>query len=999
MLQARRPRRHRFRQQTGKQQFVDEFFVDWIVFTPSSMPRLALHLQVNYVTRGDAYLIAVGPDPAFGAGDVQRALRLRPIGEGNWYGSVCIEGLFDAHREQTSSSRSIEYKYVVVSGAGEVENQHWEASQTVRSVLVDETLWHHTREDVVDLFCYDSWRAAQSSVFASAAFVDSIFGNVKMPKTTSWLQLDDLAMSCCRWNDGSEKDSPVQREAIRIRFVAYVPRLEPNHRVYVNGAPAELGAWRPAAQLPMVPIGSCLYACTMTVSPSSFPVEYRYTIAEADEPSNLICRESGSNRWVRLPRPCPQARFLQVDDAFRYATVWKGAGVAVPLLSLRSQVSFGVGDFGDLKRFIDWVAAARLKLVQLLPIHDTGEEASPYSALSVYAIHPIYMSLPWLVDAVPSIDLSFRATMEKRIDKEGKEYNANTEVAYASVLAAKERLIHEIYEHGGGSAMLDTPSFQHWQKQNAFWLPVYALYKAIRAERSPADGLVRIPSEQWQEHGNDAALVAALTSPSSPYYDRVRLICFTQYHLHLQLKSVSDYAKTHGIALKGDLPIGVTRDSADTWQHPDYFRMDRSIGAPASGTSSAQNWDFPVYCWEEMAKDGYRWWRQRMQHMSQYFQAFRIDHVLGLFRVWSIPRHNYSGLLGRFEPSKPIHRHELAPVLSEYYRLCTPHLRRWLIDERFGSASQQIVDTFFDVHEGGHVLTFKKHLATDDAIARHLLIAGEDRRSWLDLSSAEQQSRMRTFRQLQSLVANQCLIHDDGAGPDAFFPTCHMKSTPSYQRFSNKELLDQLWEQYYYRRQNWRANGLRNLQVLQSSANMMICAEDLGMVPSEVYAVLEELGILGLRIQRWPGIGKFGAPTAYTYLTVASTSCHDCSTVRAWWQEDRGRAHELFWMFFGEQGGSPPWDCSEWMSQRIVEQHLRAGSMWTILPLQDYLDCWGCLRSADPHKDQINYPGRSYAEGSWRWRMPHTIETLMQAREFTQWLANCIRQCGRDHTY
>ncbi|KAK4529496.1 hypothetical protein CCYA_CCYA01G0353 [Cyanidiococcus yangmingshanensis] len=960
------------------------------------MPRLELHLQINYVTRGDAYLVAVGPHPALGDGDVRRAPRLQPIGEGNWHGVVSFDDVRELMREHRSASRSIEYKYVVVSGSGGTENQRWEASQTVRSVLVDDTLLRRANEDTLHLYCFDSWRAAQSSVFATAAFVDSIFGNAKMPKTTSWLRLDDLALERLRW-DGGETGS--QADAVRIRFVAYVPRLDPNHRVYVSGAPVELGAWRPEDQVPMVPLGSCLFACNVLFPRAAFPVEYRYTIADAREPSTLVCRESGSNRWVRIPGPCPAARFLLVDDAFRYATVWKGAGVAVPLLSLRSQTSFGVGDFSDLKRFIDWVGAARLKLVQLLPIHDTGEEPSPYSALSVYAIHPIYSSLQWLLDAAPSMDTALRAALQKNLDREASELNANPDVAYAPVLEAKERFIREVYERGGGSAMLDTPEFDQWRKENAFWLPVYALYKVLRAERAPADGAVRIPSEQWLERGADAASVASLTSPSSPYYDRVRLIYFTQYNLHLQLKSVSDYAKTHGIVLKGDLPIGVTRDSADTWQHPNYFRMDRSIGAPASGSPSAQNWDFPVYCWEEMAKDGYKWWCQRMQHMSQYFQAFRIDHVLGLFRAWSIPRHNYSGLLGRFEPSEPIHRHELQAVLSEYYRLCTPHLRRWLIDERFGAESQRIVDTFFDTHEGGHVLTFKKHLATDDAIARHLLIAGEDRRGWLALSPAEQESRKRTFRALQLLIANKCLLHDDGAGPDAFFPTCHMKSTPSYQRFANKELLDHVWEQYYYRRQNWRANGMRNLHVLQSSANMMICAEDLGMVPPEVYAVLEELGILGLRIQRWPGIGKFGAPAAYNYLTVATTSCHDCSTVRAWWQEDRGRAHELFWTFFGEQGGSPPWDCTEWMSQRIVEQHMGAGSMWTILPLQDYMDCWGSLRSTDPRKDQINYPGRGYEEGSWRWRMPHSIETLLETRGFTHWLANCIHRCGRDHTY
>ncbi|BAM83193.1 4-alpha-glucanotransferase [Cyanidioschyzon merolae strain 10D] len=960
------------------------------------MPGLELHLHINYVTRGDAYLVAVGSHPLLGGGDVSRALPLHPIGEGNWHASVCFDRDRDLVLEDASTPVSIDYKYVVVSGSGAADSQRMEATQAIRSVLVDETLFQQAGTGVVHLYCYDSWRVAQSSVFATSAFVDVIFRKLNVPKTTSWLQLDTAAAARMRW---AHQEPTSTQAVIRVRFVSYVPRLEAGHQVFVTGSPEALGAWNPMKQIPMFPIGSCLYASMVSIPVAAIPFEYRYVIAKDQEPPNLICAEQGSNRTLRIPQRCPETRFIHVDDVFRYATVWKGAGVAIPLISLRSRHSAGAGDFGDLKLFIDWVAAASLKLVQLLPIHDTGEEPSPYSALSVHAIHPIYMNLKWLLDAMTTISPANRAKLQQELVKDGERLNANYEVAYPEVLEMKLRFLEMVYESSGGSACLQNPDFDVWFKENTSWLTSYALYKVLREKHAPAGGMKRLPSDKWPERGNDQSLVAALTSPSSPAYDRVQLIYFIQYHLHLQLKSVSDYAKMRGVILKGDLPIGVTRDSADTWQHPEYFRMDRSIGAPALDMSSAQNWDFPVYRWDEMERDGYRWWRQRLQHMSQYFQAFRIDHVLGLFRAWSIPCHNYSGLLGRFEPSSPIHRHEIRSILSEYYRLCTPHLRRWLIDERFGAESQRIVDTFFDVHEGGHVLTFKKHLATDDAIARYLLIAGEDRTAWHALPAAEQQARLRTFRVLQSLIANQCLIHDDGAGPDAFFPTCHMKSTPSYQRFANKELLDQVWEQYFFRRQNWRACGLRNLRALQSSANMMICAEDLGMVPPEVYAVLEELGILGLRIQRWPGIGKFGAPAAYTYLTVASTSCHDCSTVRAWWQEDRGRAHEMFWSFFGEQGGSPPWDCTEWMSQKIVEQHLGAGSMWTILPLQDYTDCWRSLRSADPRKDQINYPGRSYEEGSWRWRMPYFIETLLEARDFTQWIADCVHRCRRNCTY
>jgi hypothetical protein len=313
------------------------------------MPGLELHLHINYVTRGDAYLVAVGSHPLLGGGDVSRALRLHPIGEGNWHASVCFDRDRDLVLEDASTPVSIDYKYVVVSGSGAADSQRMEATQAIRSVLVDETLFQQAGTGVVHLYCYDSWRVAQSSVFATSAFVDVIFRKLNVPKTTSWLQLDTAAAARMRW---SHQEPTSTQAVIRVRFVSYVPRLEAGHQVFVTGSPEALGAWNPMKQIPMFPIGSCLYASMVSIPVAAIPFEYRYVIAKDQEQPNLICAEQGSNRTLRIPQRCPETRFIHVDDVFRYATVWKGAGVAIPLISLRSRHSAGAGDFGDLKLFI-----------------------------------------------------------------------------------------------------------------------------------------------------------------------------------------------------------------------------------------------------------------------------------------------------------------------------------------------------------------------------------------------------------------------------------------------------------------------------------------------------------------------------------------------------------------------------------------------------------------------------------------------------------------------
>lgn len=327
-----------------------------------------------------------------------------------------------------------------------------------------------------------------------------------------------------------------------------------------------------------------------------------------------------------------------------------------------------------------------------------------------------------------------------------------------------------------------------------------------------------------------------LTDPNGRDFGIVARTYFIQYHLHVQLLDASRYAEQHGVAIKGDIPIGVTRCSSDVWAEPNLFKLDTNAGAPGN---PEQNWGFPPYNWNEMHRDGCRWWRRRLAHMEQYFHAYRIDHVLGFFRMWEIPK---SGGGGRYVP------------------------------------------------EGG-----------------------------------------------------------------------------------------------------LREAGLRNLGAIQTASNMLICGEDLGNVPPEVPPVLNELGILGLRIQRWCD----GRTWDYPLLCVAASSCHDCSPCRLWWNEEWGGAEGWYNYFVGQ--GNAPGGPPDWISQKIIRMHFESSALWTINPIQDYIDMWGALRSQNPKNDMINRPGQT--DGCWVWRCHKRMEDLIKEDAFNAFIAKNIKETGRGRAY
>lgn len=315
------------------------------------------------------------------------------------------------------------------------------------------------------------------------------------------------------------------------------------------------------------------------------------------------------DRWIDCPVPdCP---FLREHQAAEFDKPgFRGAGVVVPVFSLRGKDDFGIGEFKDLVEVVDWAERTGLCIIQLLPVTDTTrkggwEDSYPYSPVSSFALHPLYINLQ---DAGAVADAAFRA--------EQAELNALGQVDYPRVFKAKMAILRKTFGRVGERDMKSSSFLAFCKTNGRVWMNEYVSFCAQRDGDSP---------DFWR---------------------------WVQWQADLQFSKVVEYARSKGIHFKGDLPIGVSADSADAHWHPQLFNLDSSAGAPPDFFSKdGQCWGFPTYNWDEMAKDDYAWWKARLRQMSRYFDAFRIDHILGFFRIWEIPVEKGKGLYGHFNPA------------------------------------------------------------------------------------------------------------------------------------------------------------------------------------------------------------------------------------------------------------------------------------------------------------------------------------------------------------
>ena len=374
------------------------------------------------------------------------------------------------------------------------------------------------------------------------------------------------------------------------------------------------------------------------------PFEYKFVIVDTATKKPVRWEEGPNHFFAELPAAGCRLEVADAVPAFR-TRPWRGAGVAVPVFALRSEDSFGVGEFNDIKKLVDWAVEAGQSVIQLLPINDTTmthtwQDSYPYNAVSSFALHPQFLHLP---AAGVRRDAKYKALKA--------ELEALPQVDYEKVNEAKTALLRKVYASRGQETM-QSPAYHDFVAANAEWLMPYAAFSVLRDLNGTCD------FSQWGEFAEYK--VRKVDDFAAAHVDEVNFYCWEQFLLDAQLHEAVAYAHKRGVALKGDLPIGVSRQSVDAWQHPDLFHLDSQAGAPPDAFAvDGQNWGFPTYNWEKMAEDGFGWWKARMRKMAEYFDAFRIDHILGFFRIWEIPVPYKSGLMGHFNPALPYSGEEL----------------------------------------------------------------------------------------------------------------------------------------------------------------------------------------------------------------------------------------------------------------------------------------------------------------------------------------------------
>lgn len=757
------------------------------------------------------------------------------------------------------------------------------------------------------------------------------------------------------------------------------PQLRLGERLALIGSDEAVGGWAALEAVEMVEQQPNEWVATLDVAKfAETAFEYKFVILDEDKDVTPLW-EDRPNRKITLPAvEQGEAVALDMGEALFPIYPWRGAGTVVPVFSLRSEGSFGVGDFGDLKLMVDWVAQTNQRALQILPINDTTiahtwTDSYPYNSISIYALHPQYTDLRQL----PALKDAARVAYYEKLRC---ELNDLPQIDYERVNLVKMDYLHELFAQEGAE-MMKRKDFKLFFDANKQWLIPYAAFCHYRDLYGTAT------FSEWPDHHNltDEERKELGNTRTKKYKD-VAFWYFIQYVLDSQLRKVHDYARTKRVILKGDIPIGISRDSVEAWTEPNYFNMDGQAGAPPDAFSvNGQNWGFPTYNWDAMMKDGCSWWVRRFRKMAEHFDAFRIDHVLGFFRIWEIPADAVHGLLGQFSPSLGMTREEICAYGLNFQedRFTCPFITDWVLDRIFREHSQEMKDKYLD-RADGDLYKLKPQYDTQRKVEAAFMGRDSEKDVWLRDG-------------LYALISDVLFLRDRN-NPNLFHPRVGVQLDFIYESLydCDKKAFNSLYNDYFYRRNNhfWYGEAMKKLQKLTQATRMLVCAEDLGMVPECVPWVMNELRILSLEIQSMPKDDKvrFGHLSRNPYRSVCTISTHDMPTLRQWWDEDERRTQEYYNTML-HRGGGAPHPLPGWLAKEIVSRHLMCPSMLCLLSLQDWLSISDSLRLPNVNAERINVPAnpRHY----WRYRMHMTIEQLMAADDFNDAVKTMINESGR----
>ena len=801
---------------------------------------------------------------------------------------------------------------------------------------------------------YDHWKAMPEDAFLySSAFTDCI-------------------------NHQAPQEMKPETGSKIVRLIVRAPQLRDGERLGVLGADKALGAWDVQKILPMTQHTYNEWVADIDATHlEDSHLEFKFVAFR--NAKNELLWENSMNRTVDLPEmKAGELVSYELDQASFALYNRKLAGTQVPVFSLRTRKSAGIGDFGDLKTMIDFVASTGQKVLQLLPINDTTithtwTDSYPYSCISVFAIHPQYADL----HALPELK---NAKARAEAEKTRAELNALDKIDYEKVNDFKINYLRQIFNQEG-EKMMKTAEYKAFFQDTELWLVPYAQYSYLRDKNGTAD------FNQWPDHQVwDEAERKALADPKTAAYKNVAFFYFVQFVLDRQMQEAHEHAKTKGVILKGDIPIGVNRNGCDVWTEPKYFNLNGQAGAPPDDFSAnGQNWGFPTYNWFEMLKDGCQWWNRRFKNMARYFDAYRIDHVLGFFRIWEIPVHSVHGLLGQFAPALAMSREEIESYGLHFQedRFTRPFITDWVLDRVFHERAGEVKEKYLDRLDDERY-QMKPEVDTQRKVKALFADATDEKELWLRDG-------------LYALISDVLFVRDH-TNPGVFHPRISAQLDFIYESLydNDKAAFNRLYNDYFYRRNNqfWYQEAMKKLPKLVQATRMLVCAEDLGMVPDCVPWVMDELKILSLELQSMPKDPsvKFGHLSRNPYRSVCTISSHDMPTLRMWWDENVQRTQEYYNTMLYRQGPAPH-PLPGWLASDIISRHLTSPSMLCILSIQDWLATDEALRLPDADAERINIPANP--KHYWRYRMHLNIEDLAADKRFVQSITEMISQSGR----
>lgn len=911
---------------------------------------MILRFQIAYYTQWGQQLKIVGSHPSLGDWELDQAPNMQYDADGSWSLEVEIPA---------DTPIDFSYKYCLLHADGSIQ---WEWGK--------DRSFQAKANQAQEINIRDFWRPQS---LADNALHSSAFTGVLM-----------------------KHESPKRRMAkpasATHRFKLLAPRISQAYDLCIIGSDPALGAWDESQLQVMDDYDYPTFAVDVKLHHPDQVLQYKYVIYDRAN-KQIVTWEAGENR-VALPaswKEDTEKGFVVIsDEQFKYPVGnWKGAGVAIPVFSLRSDNGLGVGEFQDLIEFVDWAKQTGMKLIQILPINDTTAKHSwtdsyPYSAISVFALHPMYLN----IEKVGEFE---DKSLQKDYKKTLKALNTLPEIDYEGVMQAKWKYIRALYAQQKDALKKDK-TYQKFLKEQAEWLNPYAAFCALR------DRYETVDYSKWEAFATyDQAEIATHFSAKGKHYDEVGIHYFVQYHLFNQMQEVADYAREQGIVLKGDIPIGIFRTSVDSWIEPHLYFMGSQAGAPPDAfAEKGQNWGFPTYNWQAMEEDNYSWWRLRLSSMARFFDAYRIDHILGFFRIWEIPISQTEGLMGHFNPDLPFSADEIQNRIGwfDYDRFCRPYIREDLLYDLFGAYVDEVKwNLLIEVRPGQYML--REEVDTQAKVEAKFTVA--------DNSAPEVKDKVARLKAgLNSLIGEVLFLEVPHSHGTAFQPRISMQKTRSYADLdpATRNRLDQLYTHYFYKRHDsfWREQAMVKLPAITQATDMLVCGEDLGMVPDCVPGVMDELGILSLEIQRMPKRpgSEFGHPADAPYLSVVSTGSHDMSTLRGWWEEDHALSQRFYNQILGHGGGAP-YFAEPWICQEVINQHMYSPAMWAIFPIQDLVAMDGELRNPNTHEERINVPANP--KHYWRYRFHMRTKDLMKAKSFNQMLKDLMDKSGRKADY